>query len=158
MHAETVIWGLGNELLGDDAAGILAARRLLKRAPKGWTIVECATVPENCLSTLPKEKNGHLIVIDAADMGLEAGQIRIAALDDVRDVNFSTHGLPLPMLLAPQADRAEISIIAIQPLDFTPGEHLAPVVEKAVSTVVKALVEGSWRDFPPLHQENLSPR
>ncbi len=158
MHAETVIWGLGNELLGDDAAGIIAARRLSERAPKGWTIVECATVPENYLSTLPKGSNGHLIVIDAADMGRSAGDVRLAGLDDVRDVNFSTHGLPLPMLLSPEADRTEISIIAIQPLNLAPGEHLTPVVDKAVNAVVEALVEGSWRDFPPLHQENLSPR
>ncbi len=158
MHAETVIWGLGNELLGDDAAGIIAVRRLLKRAPKGWAIVECATVPENYLFTLPKEKTGRLIVIDAADTGLEAGDIRLATLDDVRDMNFSTHGLPLHMLFAPQAARPEISIIAIQPLDLAPGENLTPVVEKAVNTVVKALVESSWRDFPPLHQENRSPR
>jgi len=158
MHAETVVWGLGNELLGDDAAGIIAVRRLSKRAPKGWTIVECATVPENYLSTLPKERTGRLIVIDAADMGLEAGDIRLATLDDVRDMNFSTHGLPLHLLLAPQAARPEISIIAIQPRDLAPGEYLTPAVERAVNTVVRALLESAWRDFPSLHQENRSPR
>jgi hydrogenase 3 maturation protease len=158
MHAETVIWGLGNELLGDDAAGIIVARRLLESPPEGWNIVECATVPENYLSTLPKGKAGRLIVVDAADMGLEAGDIRLATLEDVKDVNFSTHGLPLHMLLSPQAAQAEINIIAIQPLDLAPGGKLTPVVEKAVNTVVEALVEGSWKDFPLLHQENRSPR
>jgi hydrogenase 3 maturation protease len=158
MHAETVIWGLGNELLGDDAAGIIVARRLSKSPPEGWTIVECGTIPENWLSTLPKGKNGRLIVIDAADMGLEAGQVRLATLDDVRDVNFSTHGLPLAMLLSPWASRMEVNIIAVQPLDIAPKDSLTPVVEEAVQFVVEALIKGSWGNLPPLHQENRSPR
>ncbi|MFP4482673.1 MAG: hydrogenase 3 maturation endopeptidase HyCI [Thermovirgaceae bacterium] len=158
MQAETVIWGLGNELLGDDAAGLLVVRRLAKKAPKGWKIVECGTVPENYLSTLPKGKAGRLIVIDAADMGLEPGDIRLATIDDIRDVNFSTHGIPLSLLLAPRSAPAETSIIAIQPLHLAPGESLTPAVKKAVDVVVKSLFSGSWRKLRPLHHENRSPR
>lgn len=158
MKTETAVWGLGNELLGDDAAGVAAARRLAASAPPGWTIVECGTVPENYISTLAKGGLRRLIIIDAADMGLDAGEIRLAALDDAEDVNFSTHGLPLPLILARFADSVEISLIAIEPRDLTPGRCLTPAVAQAVDSVVASLLDGTWRNLPPLHQENRSPR
>jgi hydrogenase 3 maturation protease len=158
MPAKTVIWGLGNELLGDDAVGLEIVRHLAQSAPGAWTIVECGTVPENYLSTIPKESGGRLIVIDAADMGVNAGDIRLANLEDADDVNFATHGLPLPLLLSPYATSTEIILIGIQPRDLRPGNGLTPAVEMAVEAVAKAILKGSWRKFPHLHQEKRSPR
>jgi hydrogenase 3 maturation protease len=158
MPAKTVIWGLGNELLGDDAVGLEIIRRLAKTAPATWALIECGTVPENYLSTIPKKIGGRLIVIDAADMGINAGDIRLATLEDADDVNFATHGLPLPLLLGPHAASTEIILIGIQPLDLRPGKGLTPAVERAVDAVAKAILEGSWRQFPRLHQEKRSPR
>jgi len=158
MQGKTVLWGLGNELLGDDAAGIIAARRISDTAPKGWTISECGTVPENFLRDLAKDEVQRLIVVDAADMGLEPGEIRLLTLDDAKDFSFSTHGLALSLLLEPYADSLEIVIIAIQPLTIAPGTGLSEDAKKAVNSVVSAIPNCSWKNFPQLHQENRSPR
>ena len=158
MQGKTVLWGLGNELLGDDAAGIIAARRIAAIAPKGWTVSECSTVPENFLRDLAEDKAQRLIVVDAADMGLEPGEIRLLTLDDAKDFSFSTHGLALSLLLEPYTDSLEIVIIAIQPLTFAPGTSLSEEAKKAVDSVVSAIPNCSWKNFPWLHQENRSPR
>ncbi len=158
MQGKTVLWGLGNELLGDDAAGIIAARRIAAIAPKGWTVSECSTVPENFLRDLAEDKAQRLIVVDAADMGLEPGEIRLLTLDDAKDFSFSTHGLALSLLLEPYTDSLEIVIIAIQPLTFAPGTSLSEEAKKAVDSVVSAIPNCSWKNFPRLHQENRSPR
>jgi len=158
MQGKTVLWGLGNELLGDDAAGIIAARRIAAIAPKGWTVSECGTVPENFLRDLAEDKAQRLIVVDAADMGLEPGEIRLLTLDDAKDFSFSTHGLALSLLLEPYTDSLEIVIIAIQPLTFAPGTSLSEEAKKAVDSVVSAISNCSWKNFPWLHQENRSPR
>ncbi|HAA47164.1 MAG TPA: hydrogenase 3 maturation endopeptidase HyCI [Synergistaceae bacterium] len=158
MQGKTVLWGLGNELLGDDAAGIIAARRISDTAPKGWTISECGTVPENFLRDLAKDEVQRLIVVDAADMGLEPGEIRLLTLDDAKDFSFSTHGLALSLLLEPYANFLEIVIIAIQPLTIAPGNGLSEAVKKAVDSIISAVPNGSWKNYPRLHQEKRSPR
>jgi hydrogenase 3 maturation protease len=140
MQGKTVLWGLGNELLGDDAAGIIAARRISDTAPKGWTISECGTVPENFLRDLAKD------------------EIRLLTLDDAKDFSFSTHGLALSLLLEPYANFLEIVIIAIQPLTIAPGNGLSEAVKKAVDSIISAVPNGSWKNYPRLHQEKRSPR
>ncbi|HQN05393.1 MAG TPA: hydrogenase maturation protease, partial [Anaerolineaceae bacterium] len=63
-RCRVVILGVGNELRGDDAAGVLAVRKLLKKKEKldDVLIIEGAQAPENFTSVI-RRFNPHLILI-----------------------------------------------------------------------------------------------
>lgn len=158
MEGLTFVWGIGNELMGDDAAGIQAAEMVEARALPWIRVFLCGVLPENHLAPLRENLPENLLIIDAADCGCEPGEIRLLGLRDVEGAAFSSHGIPLSILLAPFEGVTRVRIIAIQPAFTGLREGLSPPVEAAAACVAKAVCDGTWIEFPPLHSENLSPR
>lgn len=158
MHPVTAIWGVGNEIMGDDAAGIFAAELIRKRGLPWIRVFICGTLPENYIATLGTLSPKTLLIIDAADMGERAGDIRLLRVADIGGAAFSTHGFPLGVLLAPFESRIQIRIIAIQPLDTRLGCKISRQIRSAARKVAEAVCEGSWESLPPFQRENLSPR
>jgi len=157
MGTRTVIWGLGNHLRGDDAAGLVLAERLKERNIPDTDIFVCETVPENYIAPLRESEAGKLIIVDAIDMKLPPGATRIMGLEDVVSVSFSSHGLPLDLLLKPFEDGLEIIVIAIQPADISPGVFLSPPVEAALAELDSDSIEHLEKTAAP-YRQNRSPR
>jgi hydrogenase 3 maturation protease len=138
--------GIGNELRGDDAAGVLVARRLYRQLsrqiaiPKNLLIIDAGTAPENCTGAVRRFAPGQVVLVDAMDWGGEPGGILWADGSDTRGWSGSTHTLPLSVLAAYlEAELGcVVTIAGIQPacLDFT-----APL-SSAVDRAVDELVEG----------------
>lgn len=158
MHPVTAVWGVGNEIMSDDAAGIRSARLIEKRNLPWISVFICGTLPENYIAPLEKLSPGTLLIIDAADMGERAGEIRLLKISDIGGAAFSTHGLPLGMLLAPFEAKIRIRMIAIQPLDTRLGGKMSHQVRRAVQAAATAVCDNSWESFPSLQRQNLSPR
>ncbi len=158
MEGLTFVWGMGNELMGDDAVGIRAAEMVKARALPWVRVFLCGVLPENHLAPLRETPPESLIIIDAADCGGEPGETRLLRLQDVEGSALSSHGIPLSILLAPFEGVTRVRIIAIQPAFTGLREGLSPPVEAAAASVAKAVCDGTWVEFPPLHSENLSPR
>ena len=141
------VLGIGSELRGDDAAGMLAAAQL-----KNWNtnrsvkVFLGATAPENLTSEIKKFGPKHLIIIDSADIGKEAGAVDIIDPEKIGGISFSTHSLPLKMIV--EYLRAHVSgeiiIIGIQQKSLTFGSPPSEEVERSVKGVcdtIKELIE-----------------
>lgn len=89
MH---LLLGIGNRMNGDDAIGVWIAHHF---SCKGWASIDCATVPENCMAEIRRHHAEKIVIVDAADMGLNAGDIRIIPKEKIGVASFSTHSVPL---------------------------------------------------------------
>ena len=144
-NAQSVaILGCGSTLRGDDAAGSAIAERLadLNDSPTSKAQAYPGySAPEN-LSGAIKQFNPELVlVIDAVDMGLEPGEIRLIPMDEVGGISFSTHMLPLPILMdylhREIGCRVVLLGIQVSNLDFM--AEMSPAVAEAVDTIVTEL-------------------
>lgn len=99
---KVAIVGIGNEFNGDDAAGVLAARRLKARecaADAGHVVViEAGVAPENVTAELRRFAPHIVILIDAAQMDAAPGAVNWIDWDSTTGMSASSHSLPLSML------------------------------------------------------------
>ncbi len=109
-----ILLGIGNDMRGDDGIGVYIARKFRK---DGWVAMDCSTVPENYIGKVIRYKPEKVVIVDAAEMGLEAGEIRKIPKDKMGMASFSTHSLPLSIFInhVEKNCRAEIVVIGIQP-------------------------------------------
>ncbi len=141
------IIGLGNEWRGDDAAGLVAARRLRERIGKGVQIIEAHQAGTDLLDLM----EGALVVllIDAVSSGKTPGTIRrldastgpIAWNRTCR----STHGvgvaetIELGRTLGQLPER--VIIYGIEVAETGWGPSLSQPVEEAVGHVVERIMQ-----------------
>ena len=126
MRIHTTVWGLGNPLLRDDAAGLEVVRLLGEKKLPNFSLRRCELAPANYLATLEGERPRRFLLIDASDMGLPPGSLRRFPLTRVDDPSFTSHDLPLPQLLAGTLPPdCEAWVVAIQPqsVDFASGSR-----------------------------------
>jgi hydrogenase maturation protease len=144
MAARVRVLGLGNEILADDAVGILAARRIAGLYPAEQVDVVCSS--ESGLRLLDYVINvDRLVVIDAIQTGrAEPGTIFTVHGDDVATApGASAHGtglfdaLELARKLGFEAAR-EVTILAVEAADcLTLGGPMHPAVEAAIPCIVE---------------------
>jgi len=103
---------IGNREGGDDAVGPYVADKLKKY----FTVIDCGTVPENFTSVVKKHNPETLIIIDAAEMDLNPGEIRIIRKEKIGVMTISTHGIPISVLIEYLEQHIKnIIFIGIQP-------------------------------------------
>jgi hydrogenase maturation protease len=89
-HPRILVLGLGNDILGDDAVGLLAARRLRGHCSSGVDVVEAAESGLGLLDFL--EGRSHALLLDAILTGRHpAGTVLEFSRQD-----FQTTGGPSP--------------------------------------------------------------
>ncbi|MPL96886.1 Hydrogenase 3 maturation protease [bioreactor metagenome] len=154
---KTILWCIGSPILLDDGAGPALFSELEAFPAEGVVPVNCETTPENWIAPLSKNPPQVLMVADAADMGLPGGSVRRMKLEDTGGITFSSHGIPLSLLLEPLKKSVEIMIIGIQPERRGFGEGLSPEVSRAVQSVAQAIRKGRAGELER-YQENRSPR
>lgn len=143
-----VILGVGNPLRRDDGVGVWVAQRM---HGTGWQAIPAGQSVENALGVVRRLAPDLLVVVDAAEMGLPAGTVRRLPVEGSARMLGSTHGLPLPFLLATVLDHVkEIVLVGIQPQDRSLGEGLTPPVRAAAAGLVTHLRDGTAADIPPL--------
>jgi len=139
-----LILTVGSVLRGDDAAGPLLAKMLMDDPASGWEVIDGGQTPEDELAVIRRKSPDYLLVVDAADMGLEPGAVRILHEEEVfTDYLITTHSLPLTYLLSElKACCKEVVFLGIQP---SHTEFFAPLhddVLAAVEQVYTCLKEG----------------
>lgn len=142
---------VGNELMGDDAAGPLLAHLLEENPLSDWEVIDGGTTPENSLPYVRQMQPDLVMVVDTAEMGLEPGSIRLIPPEEIADqLLLSTHTLPLTYLIRALKEFVpEVYLLGIQPRDVIFGLPLYVIVKHAVISVYKKLQEGRL-DFETL--------
>ena len=138
---QVVVLGVGSELRGDDAAGVLVAARLARRGPSGVHVIVGGTAPENLTAEVRSLSPSHLLIVDSADMGESPGSVRVIVPAEIGGASFSTHSLPLS-LLAEYVRRetgCRVTVVGMQPRSVEPGRGVSHEVERAIEETVDAL-------------------
>ena len=94
--------GIGSDLRGDDCAGLLVIRELRtalgRTRPVRIRLFDGGTAPENLTGEILRFKPSHILLVDAADLGLQPGAVKLIAPDKIAGMSGSTHVLPLKIL------------------------------------------------------------
>lgn len=111
--------GIGNELNGDDAVGVLVIRHMQRLLPKNDSLllINVSVAPENFTGQLRLFQPDWVWLLDAAEMGENPGKICLLDWQKAQGVSAITHGLP-PVLFAKfvmQELGARIFLFGIQP-------------------------------------------
>lgn len=150
------IVGVGHELRGDDAAGLLVVRRLQESCSpailsstateKSVCILEAGPLPESVSGPLRRHRPDAVFFLDAADMDCAPGMIDW--IDPRQAVGFSggTHTFPLcdfSEYLARELG-CEVFFLGIQPKNLEFDSPVSEPVERAVgelSEEIRRLLE-----------------
>jgi hydrogenase 3 maturation protease len=140
-----VILGVGHELRGDDALGVIAVRKFLQAwrdLPPELLCIDAGQVPENFCSQVRDFEPGLLLVIDAARLEQSPGAIAWIEARDINDSSFSTHSLPLSLILGylTAETGCETAVLGIQPADLSFAAPLSHAVCQSVDTLVCGLL------------------
>lgn len=129
--------GIGNELKGDDSVGPYIAKNLER---PDWLSLNCVTVPGNFTSAVKRHHPEVLVLVDAAKMGLEPGQIRLIPRTSTDSTFASTHTVPISATLNYIGDYAErIILIGIEAKNLDPSAQLSPEVKESADRLIEIL-------------------
>jgi hydrogenase 3 maturation protease len=96
--SKIVFIGLGNELRGDDGAGIYFLRRLKTSGIFRQSLfIEAGISPENHITPVLKFNPDLIVFIDAVK-GNTPGEMRFIDSADIEDAGFSTHSYSIKLL------------------------------------------------------------
>jgi len=151
------ILGIGNELNGDDAAGVLVARELLKKTRRreqkpgspatGCYIVEAGLAPEAFTGPLRRFQPDLVILVDAAELGEPPGTVAWYDWSQAEGMSASTHTLP-PTVLAQFLMRemsCGVMLVGIQPKNLAFDTSVSAEVLRAVDQVTEFLKNNLFR-------------
>ncbi len=139
-----VLAGIGNEIRCDDFVGVKIVRDLEGRVRKNVHLVECETVPESFMDEIVQFQPTHVLLIDAALLGINPGEVALYDPCKVVDVPaISTHSLPVRVFCdyVGELTKARIALLLVEPRDTGFGEGLSSEVQCAAERVVKSLIE-----------------
>ena len=123
---------IGNRDWGDDGIGPYIADAM-KKVTQNDTVLACGITPENYTAVIKQKKPTTLILIDAAEMKLPAGEIRIIPKEKLGTMHISTHGIPLSVLITYLEQEVEnIIVIELQPKRMSGS--ISNTVKKAATT------------------------
>ncbi|MFO7997070.1 MAG: hydrogenase maturation peptidase HycI [Dehalococcoidia bacterium] len=154
----TVVLGIGNRLGGDDAAGTGVVDILNRRQQGGKALppyelvaIDAGPAPESYTSVVRRRRPDLLILVDAADMGLPPGALRIITPEKISVPSFSTHHMPLSALVSyVQEFCGEVLLVGVQPEQVETGSRLSKAVRKGVEELAGAILEGRAKEIPLL--------
>lgn len=93
------IVGIGDECTPPDRLGMWAAGQIGKHRLPGVEVFQAGTVPESITGPLRRYRPGHVVFLDAADMGARPGSILLIEPEQINASLISTHVLPLTVVM-----------------------------------------------------------
>jgi len=145
---ETMILCIGNQDGGDDGIGPYIAKRLKSKSSQDM-VLDCGTMPENYTGIIKQYKPNTLILIDAAEMSLPPGELRLIPREKLGTMHLSTHGIPLSLLIQYlEKELPHILFIGIQPETMNgplsdsvkkSGDHLIDILRKKQYELIPVL-------------------
>jgi hydrogenase 3 maturation protease len=141
---KVVVAGIGNPIRRDDFVGVKIVQDLQGKVPKNVLLIECETVPESFMQEIVDFKPSHVLLVDAAILGLKPGETRLVLPEQITDFPaITTHVLPLRIFCEyiTKMAEAKIALLLIEPEDTEFGEGLTATVQATAEEVTKRLIE-----------------
>ncbi|XRO77661.1 hydrogenase maturation peptidase HycI [Methanocaldococcus sp. 10A] len=149
-----VVIGIGNELKGDDAIGIYTVKNLMRYFEKekefvnikNLYLINAGTTPDFFTDVLKEINPTHILIIDCALMDKDVGEVKIIKEDEIINYSFSTHTLPLSIIVKylKKFINSEVIILGIQPkiIDFCPiSEEVKLAGDKLAHIIIEIIKE-----------------
>ena len=136
--------GIGNPIRRDDFVGVKIVQDLQGKVPKNVQLIECETVPESFMQDIVDFKPSHVLLVDAAILGLNPGETRLVLPEHITDFPaVTTHVLPLRIFCEyiTKMAEAKIALVLIEPEYTEFGEGLTPKVQATAEKITKQLLE-----------------
>ncbi|AHL21764.1 hydrogenase 3 maturation endopeptidase HyCI [Thermococcus nautili] len=146
-----VICGIGNDIRGDDAFGVLVAERLKELLDNPDVLVlNCGEVPENYTGKIASFKPDLVVLVDAVDFGGEVGEYIIADPEGTLGEAISTHGLPLKFVtqFMKTLVKAEFVLIGCQPGSTGLFQEPSELIKERAERLAELLAGILKRDKP----------
>ena len=147
------VLGIGNELNGDDAAGVEISRRLIASLPASANryIVEAGPAPEAFTGPLRRFQPDLVILVDAGQMDDPPGTIRWFEWQQAAGFSASTHTLP-PTVIARfllNEMHCAVGLLLVQAVSVEFDAPVDPSVRRAVQEAAGGLTD-LLNEFCPL--------
>jgi hydrogenase 3 maturation protease len=139
-----VVAGIGNPIRSDDFVGVKIVQDLQGKVPERVYLIECETVPESFMQEIVDFKPSHVLLIDAAVLGLKPSETRLVFPEQVTDFPaVTTHVLPLRIFCeyVAKMTKAKIALLLIEPENMKFGEGLTPKVQETAEKITKMLLK-----------------
>jgi hydrogenase 3 maturation protease len=131
---------IGNSFRSDDGVGPYIARQI-KKCKKNFIILNAGNKPESVIGKAVQAKPGTVIIVDAANFGGMAGEIKLIEKNDIPDTSLSTHSFPLNIIarIIEAETGADVSFLGIQPKRVQLAEGLSKPVKRAAEKIISCI-------------------
>jgi hydrogenase 3 maturation protease len=139
-----VVAGIGNPIRRDDFVGVKIIQDLEGKVSDKVHLLECETVPESFMQEIVDFKPSHVLLVDAAVLGLKPGETRLVFPEQVTAFPaVTTHVLPLRIFCEyiTKMTETKIALLLIEPENTEFGEGLTPTLQAAAEKITKILLE-----------------
>ncbi len=135
-----MLLGVGNRLRGDDGFGSMLVERLQGRL--SMSMIDAGDVPENFLDRIISAEVELVLIVDAANLGAEPGDLALLDLIQLQDYGISTHSSSLSIMFQaiPKVHRPEGIVLAVQPDSTQFGQGLSGPVKRTLDCLESELV------------------
>jgi len=135
-----VIIGIGNEMRGDDGAGIEIIKRLQKNGISNTLAVY--STPENYLHKIAIMPGNVRLWIDIINWNGEPGETKIFDTDTISHYAISTHNFSLVVIInfLKEIKNVKDYFLGIQPQNLTLGDPISRPVSKTVDILVEYII------------------
>lgn len=144
---DAVVLTVGNNMMGDDGAGPYLYELMTQNPIEGWQAIDGGSIPENCVDQIISLKPNRLFIVDATEMELQPGEVRIIDEALIADMFImTTHNLPLSFLIEQVKEAIdEVVFIGVQPELVSFGFPMTDAVKQGVEKVYRHFRQ--WRDM-----------
>ncbi len=144
VNAEKIVLaGVGNPIRSDDYVGLKLVEDLKGKLPPKVLLIEAETVPESYLSDIEAFHPSHVLLIDAAFLGLKPGDASLVDAERIVETSaVTTHLLPLRVFceFVKQSTGAKIGLLLVEPMSMEFSEGLTAPVQATVERLIKVLL------------------
>ena len=145
---KVVVCGIGNDVRGDDAFGVYVVGMLKERVSNPKVVfLNCGEMPESYAGKIIRENPSHVVFVDAVHFEGKPGEIVLADPEGTLGEAFSTHKMPLKLLVSylKQNVNAKFTLIGAQPkqtgLFVEMSKELKESAERLISILERILAE-----------------
>lgn len=137
-----VVCGIGNSTRGDDACGPYVVE-MLKDKDSRLSLIDCGLAPENFTGKIKYINPRMIVIVDAADLGRDAGSFEKIDIEKIKGQLMSTHKLPVSLFIEflQKETGCDVEFIGIQPKGLGFCEDMSEECVLGCDKVVEMILE-----------------